>query len=168
MVNMVFENSKFLPSKNLVHIYFQGDEIFWMQFPMVKTSNFQKPFWPFNSWDFQEGQFRKKFYDPILRNNKVLVIRNNAFLLVDILIPMIRISNFLQVFQVYFHHFLISKFQNQNFYVFHHVHVQHQDQTYYKHRNRRAVLVPVMADAMTVLEDGSLGDCLAEIPKKTF
>ena len=89
------------------------------------------------------------------------MFKNNAFLLVDILIQTIRISNFLQVFQVYFRHFSISKFQNQNFYVFHHVHVQHQDQTCYKHLTR-LVLVPLMADGMTVLADGWLGDYPAE------
>ena len=49
------------------------DEIFWKQFSMVKTSNFQKPFLAFDSWDSEEGHWPvyknfQKFRKFILRS----------------------------------------------------------------------------------------------------
>ena len=53
IVKTVFENSKFLPLKiafkNFVTIEVYMDEIFRRQFSMVKFSNSQKPFLPFDS-----------------------------------------------------------------------------------------------------------------------
>ena len=75
---MGFENSKSLPLKSpakiFVYIYVHGDKIFSGRFSLIKASNFQKLFSPFDSWVCGEQKsrstkifrnFEKFLYDPL-------------------------------------------------------------------------------------------------------